>query len=425
MGKCIFKKIRNILFLIFGGSILGLVALVAVHYIPMDPMKVHVQQSLPMLERDFLYGDAVEGYPATCIGSFTDCLMLEHAIYSSAEHTQLEQALFMYRGESGSGDGWAPGYSLIDYLSGISQNREEEYSRYWHGYLVVLKPLLFFMSFNSIRLLAMSVQLLLVGFLLMVCFRKKEGIVGLSILASLPFLFFSTLYLSLSLSICYYILMLTLIIQMQWNEKISGLQRYEEFFTIVGMSTAYFDFLTYPLVTLGFPLCIYLYLNASTIKESFRSIIVESMSWSAGYVGMWAMKWIFTDLLAGGNTISDAVRTISARTATADGYSKIKGFESVLLKNFGAYTNWGFFLTGGFLVILAVILLIKNRKRINSANLGCAAGILLVGLYPLGWFFLTQNHSEEHWIFTCKILSICVVAFICAVGKMVKPGEKI
>ena len=132
--------IRNDILLLAGGVVAGLLLLLLVYCIPVSPMKVHIRQSLPMLEKEFSDSELLEGYPGSLTGSFTDCLMLENAIYTSDEHTTLEQILRMYRGESGTGDGWAPGNSLADYAWDARQPREVEYARYWHGYLVVLKP---------------------------------------------------------------------------------------------------------------------------------------------------------------------------------------------------------------------------------------------------------------------------------------------
>ena len=68
-------------------------------------MKEHIRDSIPMIKKEFEYFNVVEGYPGSLPGNFTDCLMLEHAVYDSGEHTVLEQILNMYRGESSEGDG--------------------------------------------------------------------------------------------------------------------------------------------------------------------------------------------------------------------------------------------------------------------------------------------------------------------------------
>lgn len=164
------KKVRCVIchvLVLLSGAILGLAALLLVHLLPCAPMREHVYWSLGMIEKEFDDEILIEGYPSTLTGNFTDCLMLEHAVYSSDKHTVFEQALHMYRAESfdasGGEDGWWPGYSLRDYLTGIPQAREVSYSRYWHGYLVFLKPFLYLTSFNTIRLLQASVQIIITG----------------------------------------------------------------------------------------------------------------------------------------------------------------------------------------------------------------------------------------------------------------------
>ncbi len=261
MIKKILRKTVEHFLILFFGAVLGLAALLLVYCLPVEPMRVHVRNSLSMIEQDFKDTGIIEGYPATLTGNFTDCLMLEHAVYENKEHSLLSRVLYMYRGESSTGEGWAPGYSLRDYLEFIPQPREVQYARYWHGYLVILKPLLLLLSVNSLRVLASAVQLILVGFLVMGYVKKGAGALGIAFLVSLPFLYFFNLYFSLSLSICFYLLAAILLLQQALHDKLIKTHHYGEFFLIAGAATAYFDFLTYPLVTLGFPLVTALYLG--------------------------------------------------------------------------------------------------------------------------------------------------------------------
>ncbi len=164
------------------GSVVGLLALFAVYLLPVSPAQEHVRQSLDMLEAEFEKTDLLEGYPATMTGSFTDCLMLGCAVYDGGGHSAWERAFYAYRVESGQGAGWATGKSLVDYLCKTGAEwKEAEYSRYWHGYLVVLKPLLCLTSVGSIRALASFVQLLLFGAVMMLCgMRGGSGLRRLS-----------------------------------------------------------------------------------------------------------------------------------------------------------------------------------------------------------------------------------------------------
>lgn len=416
--KKILKGIVVHLTILTGGAVIGLLALILAYAIPVSPMREHISQSLPMLKREFDFSELIVGYPASLTGNFTDCLMLEHAVYQSDERSVLEQILYMYRGESSTGDGWAPGKSLADHIEGIPQPREVEYARYWHGYLVVLKPLIFLTNLNTIRIMASSIQLILVAMIVMACGRRGEYFLGKAFLVSIPFLYYFGLYASLSLSICFYLMTGLVLVQLKWDAGMRKHEWYGRFFLIAGMMTAYFDFLTYPLVTLGFPLCVYLYLDKSAITHSLKNLLGYSAEWGGGYLGLWALKWVLTDILAKGSTIKDGLQTILARTDTAAGNSRMAGFFAVTGQNAGQFFNWGFYLLVFGIFIWLCCIICKRRKRLAKGTLREGMGLFLVALYPFIWFFFIQNHSEEHWMYTCKILAVTVFAGICGVGKI-------
>lgn len=411
MKKQWWLTLRNDIVLILLGSIAGFGALMLVHFLPTKPMKEHVYWSLEMIEKEFGNELLVTGYPATMTGNFTDCLMLEHAVYQSEDHSVLEQAMRMYRGESyqGEEDGWQPGRSLSDYLKGVPQPREVEYGRYWHGYLVILKPLLLLTSFNTIRLLNSALQLFMAGCVVAGLCKKNASDLAAGFLLALPFLFFLSSYASLSLSICLYLMLAFLLIQLRLDVVLWEKRRYGYFFLFSGMASSYFDFLTYPLVTLVFPLCVYLYLHDDCGgKHGVFRMFEYSLRWLEGYMGLWAMKWILTDALTGSSVIRDAVDTLKTRTHSADGYSRIGGFFSVVWKNIQPYNNWGYVLIAG--IGFALLAGGMVRYGVRWQNRAKTVPYILLALYPFGWFFAAQNHSAEHWQFTCRIMACSVFA---------------
>lgn len=415
----IFRTVKKDLLLFFSGIALGLIALLLVHLLPVKPMQKHIYWSLPMIEKEFEDEVLVEGYCSTLTGSFTDCLMLEHAVYESKNHSLLEQTLHMYRAESyEADDGWWPGHSLKDYLENTPQPREVAYARYWHGYLVILKPLLLLTSFNTLRLLNSAIQLLLTGCIVIGFCRKNASPLAMGFLFSLPFLFFVSTYASLSLSICFYIMAFSLLVQIKFDSYFYEKNLYSEFFLVVGMATSYFDFLTYPLITLGFPLCAYLYLHDESVRYSFRKLSAYSAHWFGGYMGYWASKWVLCDLLTESTTICDAVSTLKTRTYSAAGYSRLTGFFSVLQKNIQPYSNWCYVILIG---IALIMLLFRLRKQCTiRKNLHKAAPFVFLSLYPLFWFFVTQNHSEQHWQYTCRIFACSMFAAYAGCAKIMK-----
>ena len=69
--------------------------------------------------------------------------------------------------------------------------------------------------------------------------------------------------------------------------------------------------LTYPLVSLGIPLCFLVALNrekffALPIKSAIKKLTAYSAAWGFGYVGMWASKWILATMFTEYNVLVDA-----------------------------------------------------------------------------------------------------------------------
>ena len=404
--------LRNIGGMILG-TLLGILLLWAVFLLPTDRMFTHVAQSMPLLEREYADSQVILGYPATLTGTFTDCIMLLNAIYENPERDSMEQIMYMYRPESSMGEGWSPGISLSDYMNGASGQRELEYARYWHGYLVFLKPLLWLTNVNSIRLMASVFQLLLVGGVLHACLKRKEEGLGLAYLFSVPFFYFLSMYASFSLSICFYILSIALLVQLKWNDKMEQKEVYPYFFLIVGMATAYFDFLTYPITTLVFPLCVCAYLCSDKGWKKMGPIVTYCFQWGMGYLGLWAMKWIVTDVFWGENIIKDAISTIFQRTGTAGTQSRLSGWLYVLSKNCEPFLNWGYFLLMLLCLGFGIWMLVHQRRSLDKGLL--LEKLIITGLacIPLMWFMVTGNHSSEHYVFTCKNVAAMVFPVLC------------
>ena len=421
------KEIRRQAVFMIIVPLLGLLALILVHLLPTEPMREHLYWSLDMIEEEFDDELLIDGFKATLTGSFTDCLMLEHAVYAGG-HSVPEQVLHMYRAESYydayDPSAWHPGESLVDYLSGNAAPREVEYSRYWHGYLIVLKPLLLITSFNSIRLFNAALQLLLVGICLILMTGKRQNGLAWSFLCSIPFLYYVSTYASLSQSICLYLMLLTVISLLQLDEHLEEKQSYGIFFLLVGMFTSYFDFLTYPIVTLCYPLSIYLYVHGENVRGDMKKIVHFSLEWAMGYLWMWASKWILADILSDCTTVKNAVDTIFTRTQSADGYGRAGGFLKVIQLNISPYLNWGYILFGVLILFGMIIAAIKNGKPFWNKKRVNLLPFVTVALIPFAWWFVTQNHSEQHWVFTCRIFAATVFALLAGVGKGIFPYRR-
>lgn len=189
-----------------------------------------------------------------------------------------------------------------------------------------------------------------------------------------------------------------------------------EYFLLIGIVTAYMDLLTYPLVTLGFPLVIYLSgiideQEKKSLSENVKCTLLYSLEWGFGYGVMWASKWILAALLGFPEIIGDAFANVFVRSGSAENMGRITGLVHVLKRNADPYLNWGFSLLILVGITCMVIMFIRNGKRKPGGKLVIRMlPFWLVAIYPILWFLVLENHSEQHWIFTCRIWAISVFA---------------
>lgn len=143
------------------------------------------------------------------------------------------------------------------------------YERYWHGYLVTLKPLLFIFNYSQIRVLNLIIESLLTILVLASMYKRKlnEYIIpyAISYLLLNPYV----ISLSLQYSTIFYIFTIsTLLILLVDKDK---LVKYSYLlFLNIGIFTAYFDYLTYPMVSFGMPLYIWEEQKGLISKARFR-----------------------------------------------------------------------------------------------------------------------------------------------------------
>lgn len=418
------NQIRTHIIILVLAPIIGLLALLLVHLLPTDIMRDHVYWSLGMIEQEFTDEVIVDGYPSTLTGNFTDCLMLHYAIYNNEAHSTLEQTLHMFRTETYNAEndpeGWWPGQSLKDYLEGVPQGREVEYSRYWHGYLVVLKPILLLTSFNSIRLLNSALQLLLVGYIVLMLSKKAMNSTAMAYLFSLPFMFYVSTYASLSLSVCFYLMNLAVLFQLKRDQQLFDENKYGIFFLVVGISTSYFDLLTYPLITLVYPLCLFFVFHMDTLKSNLCKMIIYSIEWCVGYACMWASKWILTDIMLEGDIIKDALSTIQFRTQCVENVSRVEGFINAISLHIQPFANWCYLMLILLFFVVVVIKMFRVGFFSTFKQLSKGSVFFVIALYPFGWLFVIQNHSVYHWQFTCRILSATIFAGVIAINTLVE-----
>ncbi len=405
-GASALKKAGIIAANLLSAALIGVILLTAVYLLPIDQINGNIRVSAYTIKEEGTYPRLSE-WCTSMLDNYTDSIiMLESA--NSAETSPLTAAMNVSRGDLESHD---PSEVLTAYyIDGTAFDRIISYPRYWHGYLVLLKPLFMVLDYSMIRVINGIAQFLLV---LLVCFllvSKNYSAAVIPYIISYLMLMPAALAKSFQFSSCFYILSIGCIILLLISEVKLKSKAYL-IFLYCGISTAFFDFLTYPMATFGVPMVFYLLLTGNdSVEAKTGSIIRYGFIWCVGYACMWAAKWIIGSIITGNNIITDGMENVAVRTSTSSADGSISyGLAECELINYSAFFTTPItiaaIICNGFLIYRCV----KHTRYSSDAVFKYFAPFLITGFLPAIWFAFTANHSTVHAWFTNKA---CVVSLL-------------
>lgn len=410
------KHIKISLLALLSSIIVGFFLLVAVYCLPIEIIQEHAKTAVLTFEKEGPQPSVIEGFNSSKLDFFTDSLMLNHATYMGDESPLLQAALVNRYSENGK----ETVQSNLDYLkNGYKEGLvKTSYGRYWHGYLLILKPLLMIANYSTIRVLNFFTQL---SILIFVAFKIVNSKLKRFLPAFFIMVFFSmplSQWQCLQFSSVYYISMLGVIAVLTPRLKGVG----PEIFLLLGVLTSYFDLLTTPLLTLSIPLAFAILIEqeeSNSLKITLKSFFVFCVCWGLGYGLMWGSKWLISSCLTGKDFVANAVTTAEYWTDT----EKLL-YSDVLKANFGAYTNKVFI---AIIVVFTIYYLGKMiiNHDLNKRTLEKCVPFLLMMLFPFVWYYLLESHSFIHWWMVFRNIEILVFSFsICLIllagGKQVQ-----
>ena len=157
------KKIRNFAAILAVSAVVGTILLVLVFLLPVGPMRKNVEKSVgDMLKTgDEIPEDAFSQYLWKNRETYTDAIMVQNAIERLSDKNAYEHAMWMYHYDLEE-DVWTPEDSLKSFCEShenVNNMYLHIYARYWHGYLLYLKPLLLLFSWQHVVWLELAVQM--------------------------------------------------------------------------------------------------------------------------------------------------------------------------------------------------------------------------------------------------------------------------
>ena len=386
------------------------VSIFLVHLIPKSWMQQNVISSMHTIQKEGLYINLLN-FKLFQLDNFTDAIM--HDIAISADHNSPLRASmgnFYYRSDNFldiAKDTEKVANGNIEGLKKVS------YSRYWQGYLVVLKPLLTIFNYSQIRIIYYLLFTFLIGRIIFVTFKQNRNKLYLYSLLSVLVLFnVFIIPLSLQFSSVFIIALVAINILLTKLDKYSKEVHYLPLFFMIGGCTSFFDFLTAPLVTLGLPLVYLMESSQQKWKEKLITVFKIGVVWALGYGLIWASKWLLAGTLTDLDILNDVLASSVKRTS-----NNYKGMEmtipNIISFIWQQIVNKGVEIFVYVAVLLFILLLFLYTKLIQSKKifLDNLYLLLLVFIVPL-WYLVLRNHSIQHGWFTWRASIVSVFALL-------------
>ena len=403
MKKKVFEYIyKSCLILIFG-ILLGFTALCLVHLLPTENMYRNVAASKDVINS---HAEMVAGYTSTAVDNFTDSIMLNEAI-CDIDTGLIDRVINNY--QVNYWKGYDQQENLMRYLDGEEGYRYQGYSHYWGGHQVFIKLLLLVGDYSDILILNTILQLILVAVIIIKLQKMGRGYMALPFCITIASMMPIAIALCLQFCTVYYVTLLGCLVIMERYKKMPQTNICYIFLGI-GMATSYVDFLTYPFVSLGIPLVIWLALDEeSNIRKKIIRTIWNSAFWCMGYVGMWAGKWLLGSiLLPESGSLTVALESIAYRGSNNSTDGMITLFD-VIMKNAYTYLRKPILLV----VICAVVYYLYKICRNSKLKIASVKNVIpfaIVVFYPFIWYKIAENHSYEHAFMAYRELAIGLFA---------------
>lgn len=410
--------IRNVIVIFVSMFLLGLMGMLLAYALPTERINKNLIKSIQMYEDEGTWPEWADGYTTTEMDNYTDMLMLQICEYNGNENL-LNKSMLNPRNYY---EGKEYVETLKEQLKETEPDEVSYYARYWHGYVVVLKPLLLLFDVPTIRLINTIIQFVLMAYVLIMLYDKLGMNIAFSFVMALLVLNPITISLSFLFSICYYVMMIFVLIILKKNDWLKINNRYLYAFLICGCAVAYFDFLTYPMTTLGIPLVLAVLMNwngfaCGKLSDGVKKVVGMTLMWMFGYFGMWASKWVVASIVTGQNIVLNGLSAAGSRLSREVGWLEVNSLNSIL-KQIQPLVNTPYILLFVIATVICVVKCIKCQKQVNKSNKNLFIIMGIVILEPIIWYVVLRNHSIVHSWFTYRSLSVCVFGILGSVAKI-------
>jgi len=416
------KILKKFVLIYFSLILIFSLTLFIVSSIPSDPIRNNIKQSVPLFMKEGDYPRIAGNHKINQLDNYAESVML-NIIYNIDENHPVESVLRAEFYQIGP-DGSMENLRVTSLKALVEDNVEPniDYPRYWNGYIIIVRPLLAFLSYASIRKLMQILFYLLFSIIVILLSKKVSVISAIAFSLSMILINFMVIPLTIHASFIFFIVFIFMIILLLFPNLSNNNAVF--LFFIFGALTSFMDLLTAPLVTFGLPAITLLLLRrqrekTSSIKDYILFLVYISISWILGYALLWGTKWILASIALHENIIMDGINAVIFRISHEVPFGQkfeINAIDAIIrnVQTLYTYTITDYpiiYFALPCLIIVVLVLSIWHRKK---ADLLFPSILVIIGLSPYLWFAFAANHSYIHHWFTCRIQSVTIFSFLVA-----------
>lgn len=319
-----------------------------------------------------------------------------------------------------------------------------DYSRYWHGSMVLLRPLFCLFSVQGVRIVLGGIIL---GSLLLLLFcMLRDGFLRLSIGMGIAYVAVSGWMSFFCIEYAMPFVMLFPGLTIWWillRKKIRGEEFKQQsmaqknrnlylslyvFVSISAILTCFVDFLTTETLSFTIPCLLFLVIREKhgllqKWQEEIMGLLKAGIIWVASYGGMFLLKWLLAMLVIGKDAFWQALAEASLRingdatvgnVAGAENVSSIERICGAFWRNIGCIYPFRDSMNAMRVLMVTVFILficfciwyLFHKKR--GGTMGIM--LLLLGMLPYARFLVLNNHSYVHFFFTYRAQFVTIAA---------------
>lgn len=424
--------------------IICIVLLFLTSFIPQSALQKNMEKSADYYSHHQMFDHVTDYMFLSRQDNYADCILtniIYHIDQSDLLHSVLQASYYNPEDENVA--------ESFTYAVSHKVNANVDYSRYWHGSMVVLRPLFVLFDITGVRLVLGIVILILTVWFEILLFKNRYSYYG--ICYALGLLLVSAWMCAFCIEYAMPFVVMSvelpvLFLQLTKSFKKSGktaVQRPElvlwTVLSCTGIVTAFVDFLTTETITFTMAYVLYLiikerYHQIKSLKEECLCFLKSGMIWFCSYAFMVLLKWMISLAVLGKETFFAALNQAALRIngdatlGNVIGAETVSDFERIsgaLWRNIGCIFPFKdeMSLKGTLLYVLLIgivafcIWYLFRKKQESCLN----KMLLIVSALPFLRFLVLNNHSYIHFFFTYRALLVGVVVLLYVTGGFLIP----